>query len=516
MSDKIKENIFYNLAIAAIMFLLAAAADIAVRLLIDVPLPKLGLHWFVLFLFFYCLSFTSKPVAGSGFFFVWLVETIGLCHWYYFGRIISARDIVGFAKAHNSVLKWTYIMDIWPAITVMLAVLAAGITFFIFLTKHKATRNLYLLVCVMITLYIPAYSAVITVRKEWQPNNTIPIISNVIYAVSYFIFYSDKDIAIIKDDYLPYQITDTDTQVKKVLFILTDSWSLHHLKEKGYSRETMPLLSARLQSGKGYNMHTAIAPSVDTLISVPAIFNAVREPFNQKESLKKASNLFRIAKKKGYKTHCFTAHAGFVFNESGKEYIDNFVSDLTDEEEILSYLKKTDLKSDSKEFIVLHYFSAHSPYVNNYAKHKKDFEKFKPINPLDRVSYTINSYDNSLLYMDNMIDAAINYFDEQAGTENSAVFLTADHAELLNYNNLWGHGILVTEGAKVPLIIRSAYNDLQKDWIPHWLLANNIAKHLGAKIINPNLQEDDFFIVDDYHFIKYRLDGNKIVELEKK
>ena len=47
----------------------------------------------------------------------------------------------------------------------------------------------------------------------------------------------------------------------------------------------------------------------------------------------------------GHKVIEIPSHQGKIHAAELKEYIDNFVSDLTDEEEILSYLKKTDLKS---------------------------------------------------------------------------------------------------------------------------------------------------------------------------
>jgi len=516
--NKKEKNIIYNVLIAAVMLLLTALSDIVVRLLIDVPLPvfKAGwLAWLVVFLFLYCLSFAPRFIMGAGFLFVWIIQTTGLCHWFYFGRIIAAMDIINFAKAHNSVLKLTYLMDICLPFMLSLATLAIGITAFVFLSKRTLTKKPYLIACVLIVLFIPSYSVLNSIKKEWQPNSSFPIAVNVIYAFTYSVFYGDNCMNMVKDDYLPYKTESSGVQVNKILFVLTDSWSLPHLKEFGYNRETMPYLSARLEENKNYKMHTAIAPSVDTLVSVPSIFNNIREPFNQKEALKRTANLLYIAKKNGYKTHVYTAHADFVFNESGREYIDDYIYDVQDEEQMLSLLSKIDLKSDSKEFIVLHYFSVHSPYIQGYERYKNKFEKFTPINPLDKISYTINTYDNALLHMDSMVDNVISYFDAVAGAQNTAVFLTADHAELFNYNGSWGHGLLVTEGAKVPLIIRSVYDDLPLKWVPFWLVSENLARHLGAKIINPNLQENDFFIVDEFHFIKYRVDDGVITELDK-
>lgn len=507
-------GIKYNLLITLTMFFFTLLADVVARKLIDVPMPMFNLYWCILFLFFYCLSFCSKYILIGGYLITWFTESIGLAHWYYFGRIISAHDVIGFVKANNSVLKFSYVIEVWPIVLMMTAVVIAVVLISCLFVNKKTTKNLYLSVCLFIVLYIPITAAISTVKKEWQPNGTVPIISNVIYAVSYYIFFKEQDLAIVKDEYLPYEITKSDIQAKKILFILTDSWSIHHLKENGYPRETMPLLSDRLKNNK-YKMYTAIAPSVDTLISVPLIFNAVREPFNQKESLKKLTNLFRIAKQNGYRTHCFTAHASFVFDESGKEYIDNFVSDIQDERDLLLLMKKINFSDDEKDFIVLHYFSAHSPYAENYKREKPKFEHFTPVNILaDRDTYIINTYDNNLLYMDSLIDDVLKFFDNNTSLDNSAVFLTADHAEMLGSDDIWGHGYLMLEGAKVPLIIRSKYDSFNEDvLVPHYLMLESISKHLGTDIINPNLQNDDFFINDDYNFIKYKVDGKSTIEL---
>jgi heptose-I-phosphate ethanolaminephosphotransferase len=104
------------------------------------------------------------------------------------------------------------------------------------------------------------------------------------------------------------------------------------------------------------------------------------------------------------------------------------------------------------KFIVLHLMGSHSNYNKRYPPEFKQFKGSKT-----KIERLINSYDNSILYNDFVIDSLFsmlsNYCKRHPETVASAVYLS-DHAE--NIKEASGHtyaGSLPTANVEIPFMI---------------------------------------------------------------
>jgi glucan phosphoethanolaminetransferase (alkaline phosphatase superfamily) len=328
---------------------------------------------------------------------------------------------------------------------------------------------------------------------------------NIFYTFAKFLFQElPKVFKKEKISFAPYIIKQKDTNLpKNIIVVMGESLSSKRMSLFGYPHKTTP----NLDKLKDKLLFKEIFSSATvTKTSVVEFFNIRREPQNIEMLITQKTNLFKLAKNKGYKTHYVTTQKINI--------MDNYIGDcdivLSDkdfnkkyDEVLIEYLKKIDF--NKKNFIVLHQRNSHSPYEDNVPPrfYKYDFKQ------KDFHTYMLNSYLNSVLYTDYLLGELINFAEK---LENTLVFITSDHGEMLGFDdekNKYGHTILDFEVLKVPLIIYHNTNlniDIS-NIISHYQSAKLLAEILGYEIINPN--EDGTFFANGTHirgehgFLKY-------------
>lgn len=180
------------------------------------------------------------------------------------------------------------------------------------------------------------------------------------------------------------------------------------------------------------------------------------------------------------------------------------------DEGLVHFLKKIDFQH-GRNFVVLHMRSPHSPYEKRYQGREAEFEKFKPAaESKNRLEYSVNTYDNALLYTDTVITSMMESFTQAAKGRKNAIYLIADHAQLFDFKGLWGHNNLVLEQGYVPFVVLKDNMPKIAPVISAYEAAKFVAQDLGATIINPNEQNNVFYLHGNnidfpYSYIEYQL-----------
>lgn len=94
--------------------------------------------------------------------------------------------------------------------------------------------------------------------------------------------------------------------------------------------------------------------------------------------------------------------------------------------------------------IVLHTIGSHGPtYYNRYPP---QFRKFTPTCDTNEIQtcskeQLVNTYDNTLVYVDYIVDKAINLLKEHQDKFTTSLVYLSDHGESLGENGIYLHGL---------------------------------------------------------------------------
>jgi glucan phosphoethanolaminetransferase (alkaline phosphatase superfamily) len=312
--------------------------------------------------------------------------------------------------------------------------------------------------------------------------------------------------------YLPYEIKEikqnnSDEKIT-IVQIIGESINYRHMSLFGYGRNTTPNLLKLSKSPEFYSA-AGTSSGINTWSACKFLTSVIREPDNIKQTRSTDTNLFRLAKQHGFKTFYLSRQSEHMLTcIGGTEYIDilktkdsNMAIAQKLHDEYLFYLLDKN-KLGTKNFIVLHQWSAHTPYTEHIASSGGRFDKFSGFT--DR---RIDEYDNVMLYVDDIIFRIVKRFNETSHGK-LYIFFTADHNELLGEGGKFGHGAgnLNLEAAAVPFIVWSndpkflqQFASIKKPHHTEMTIA--ISRLLGFEIINPNVTEENVFYVSgvDYN-----------------
>lgn len=138
--------------------------------------------------------------------------------------------------------------------------------------------------------------------------------------------------------------------------------------------------------------------------------------------------------------------------------------------------------------IVLHTIGSHGPtYYNRYPP---EFRKFTPTCDTNEIQtctqeQLVNTYDNTILYVDYIVDKAINLLKSKQGNFTTSLVYLSDHGESLGENGVYLHGLpysIAPETQKhVPMLLWLS-DDYQKRYdINYSCLQKQAATHPYAQ-----------------------------------
>ncbi|AIS11543.1 sulfatase [Pseudomonas chlororaphis subsp. aurantiaca] len=300
--------------------------------------------------------------------------------------------------------------------------------------------------------------------------------------------------------FAPYKLSSIPSGTRHVWLVVADSLRSDRLGVFGYERDTTPRLAEYLNGHPSAFVRPGIAAGVATDVSLPYLLNPIREPGMDLLLRTGEINLFRFARKAGFRTHWISSQESKLLAHLGSRYLD--VS-ITREDHPIRFLKRQDRavleilerqRWAERNFVVLNLRTAHMPYADNY-RHEPSMQQWSDSGP----SGQSNAYDNSVRYLDNLLAEIIEDFEKLQGERY--LIITGDHGQLLGENGRWGHNDLVPEVSDVPFIVigRDTRSDaLQalsaERWISHYEAGKWLAARLGTRIDNPNQEVNEYFV----------------------
>jgi len=223
-----------------------------------------------------------------------------------------------------------------------------------------------------------------------------------------------------------------------VVFVIGETTRWDHMGMLGYDRDTTPKLS------KEKNLVAFRGESCDTSTKLSLRCMFVREggTMDNPGRTLKEQNVFAVMKELGFTSELFAMQSevwfydnadvnNFSFREqigSEKRNQGKAVDDMLLVPELQASLQRF---PKGKHLVVLHTKGSHYLYSQRYPR---SFARYQPecmgVDETCSKAQLINAYDNSILYVDTMLDSVL----DQLRDKKAIVFYAADHGESISEN----------------------------------------------------------------------------------
>lgn len=298
-----------------------------------------------------------------------------------------------------------------------------------------------------------------------------------------------------------------NSQWDKIVVVLGESLTPHHMELFGYERKTTPFLTG-LKDHPRFSHTIGISSGVSSDIAVAFAFNM---GFGEAGSVKAATGqhcLFKLAKDQGYKTRFFSIQsaeqlryiAPYICVSSLDDYrtLEKISPETVDHQaaidtDLLPPFKKF-IENDDKEFIVLHQRGSHGPWALRSTKESQIFPHDGPV----------NYYDNSVVEFDRFMKELYSMLEKSS--KKILVLYFSDHGEGLGENGHWGHGSLVPTSFEIPVLMLSFNKDLPEGTLPKYATHYNLSLLL-AQELGYNANQSPYKLVEDYVVYGNDIDG---------
>ena len=245
-----------------------------------------------------------------------------------------------------------------------------------------------------------------------------------------------------------------------VVFVIGETTRWDHMGMLGYDRDTTPKLSKEknLVAFRGESCDTA------TKLSLRCMFVREGGTMDNPGRTLKEQNIFAVMKELGFTSELFAMQSevwfydnadvnNFSFREqigSEKRNQGKAVDDMLLVPELQASLQRF---PKGKHLVVLHTKGSHYLYSQRYPR---SFARYQPecmgVDETCSKAQLINAYDNSILYVDTMLDSVL----DQLRDKKALVFYAADHGESIS-ENMHLHGtpreMAPPEQFRVPMMV---------------------------------------------------------------
>ncbi|MDE1188663.1 MAG: kdo(2)-lipid A phosphoethanolamine 7''-transferase [Pantoea sp.] len=245
-----------------------------------------------------------------------------------------------------------------------------------------------------------------------------------------------------------------------VVFVIGETTRWDHMGMLGYSRDTTPKLSKEknLVAFRGESCDTA------TKLSLRCMFVREGGTMDNPGRTLKEQNIFAVMKELGFTSELFAMQSEVWFYDNAD--VNNFsfreqigsekrnqgkpVDDMLLVPELQASLERF---PKGKHLVVLHTKGSHYLYSQRYPR---SFARYQPecmgVDETCSKAQLINAYDNSILYVDTMLDSVL----DQLRDKKAIVFYAADHGESIS-ENMHLHGtpreMAPPEQFRVPMMV---------------------------------------------------------------
>lgn len=473
--------------------------------------------YFATFGFFLLATFIKQQ--GFRYFFlsfVFLLNYFQMAHLSYFGtQILPTEFYLAFTQAHE---MWgTLLVELHHIFIPLLFTIVPALIGWLVLKKTPALygSKWVALLFGLYFIYNPVRTMVTGNTWGRQPSTRELTGMNVYLAFSYF-----------TGRILPHKLMKSATAASgsnssldlklepkkkpewdKIVVVLGESLTPHHMELFGYERKTTPFL-AGLKDHPNFTHTIGLSGGVSTDIAVAFVFNT---GFGEAGSIKAAKGqhcLFKLAKDQGLKTRFLSIQsaqqlryiAPYICSASLDDYrtLEDLAPKTVDHQaaldrDLLPHLKEV-VESDEKEFIVLHQRGSHGPWELRSSLESQIFPHDGPV----------NFYDNSVVEFDHFMKELHEIVSKSS--KKILVVYFSDHGEGLGKNGHWGHGTLVPSSFEIPVMMIAHNGELPTKTLPknftHYNLSLLLAEELGFKS-----NQDPLKLVNDYVIFGNDIDG---------
>ncbi|EIL8547690.1 kdo(2)-lipid A phosphoethanolamine 7''-transferase [Salmonella enterica] len=278
---------------------------------------------------------------------------------------------------------------------------------------------------------LPSYGGV--VANSYLPSNWLSALG--LYAWAQVDESSDNNSLINPARKFTY-VAPKDGDDTYVVFIIGETTRWDHMGIFGYERNTTPKLAQEknLAAFRGYSCDTA------TKLSLRCMFVREGGADNNPQRTLKEQNVFAVLKQLGFSSDLYAMQSEMWFysntmadNISYREQIGaeprnrgKTVDDMLLIDEMQNSLAQN---PEGKHLIILHTKGSHFNYTQRYPR---SYAQWKPecigVDSGCTKVQMINSYDNSVTYVDHFITSVF----DQLRDKKAIVFYAADHGESIN------------------------------------------------------------------------------------
>lgn len=302
---------------------------------------------------------------------------------------------------------------------------------------------------------MPSYGGV--VANSYLPSNWISALG--LYAWAQVDESSDNKSLINPAKKFTY-VAPKDIDDTYVVFIIGETTRWDHMGILGYNRDTTPKLAQEknLIAYRGYSCDTA------TKLSLRCMFVREGGASDNPQRTLKEQNVFSVLHQLGFTSDLYAMQSEMWFysntmaqNISYREQIGAEARNRgkpVDDMLLIDEMKLSlNGNPDGKHMIILHTKGSHFNYTQRYPR---SFAKWTPecvgVDKDCTKAQLINSYDNSVMYVDHFIDTVI----DQVRDKKAIVFYAADHGESINeFEHLHGtpRKMAPPEQFRVPMMV---------------------------------------------------------------
>lgn len=227
----------------------------------------------------------------------------------------------------------------------------------------------------------------------------------------------------------------------KVVFVLGETVRADHLGINGYHRKTTPLLAAEdnvISFKDLFTSHTYTATSVPQILTDQNL----SEEKDSYTSVYSIANLADVTTTWIGNQSLEKSFSPIVETNDEIILVDAYKSEFSFrkalDEALLAPLDAT-LPKKTEQLITLHMMGSHWWYENRYSD---GFRKYTPVIdskyvPSQSKEQMVNSYDNTILYLDFFLDAVIERLKQEKAP--TVMVYISDHGELLGEDGKWLH-----------------------------------------------------------------------------
>ena len=408
---------------------------------------EFGLHFFLLFTFFFFCSF-NKIIFRSAAFILLLLSTIFAFIYNKFGILIDQATI---ANALDNSSEITSLVDFTSLLLYLISFLILPFAAICYLQIIRGNnKKNFITIAVIFTLFAAALSGT---NQEIRKGTLISYSPISLIDSTYAYFTYTRPSLKNRETLKPINkiISDAKNNPKKinnlkVVLIIGESARSQNFSLDGYERKTNPELE-KIQHLINFKDVKTGSNLTSYAVSAMLSYKTAQEFSFEENSDESVIKLFENL---GFTTAWFSTQKAvgddnallILAMQAQKYFFGNSVSKKVGGSGIfdgylLDFLDK-EIANSKDNFVILQTQGSHFLFDERYPD---EFRKFTPTcknrNPSDCVRQElVNAYDNSILYTDYFISQVIN----RLKNENAIVFYVSDHGQFLGEKGIYYHG----------------------------------------------------------------------------